>query len=122
VQVEEQRTRGGGKNSFYAGHVALVATSTFFMAKVYGDYHPDSKAKWVFYTIAGAATGATAYMRHAAGQHFPTDILLGITQGTLTGILVPHFHKIKIIKDPNLSIMPYSTGKSSGFALNYKFK
>jgi len=118
----EQRTRGGGKNSFYAGHVALVATSTFFMAKVYGDYHPDSKAKWVFYTIAGAATGATAYMRHAAGQHFPTDILLGITQGTLTGILVPHFHKIKIIKDPNLSIMPYSTGKSSGFALNYKFK
>ena len=72
--------------------------------------------------LAGAATGATAYMRHAAGQHFPTDILLGITQGTLTGILVPHFHKIKIIKDPNLSIMPYSTGKSSGFALNYKFK
>ena len=43
--------RGGAKNSFYAGHVALVATSTFFMAKVYGDYHPDSKAKWVFYTL-----------------------------------------------------------------------
>lgn len=28
-----QRTRGGAKNSFYAGHVALVATSTFFGAK-----------------------------------------------------------------------------------------
>jgi len=117
-----QRTRGGAKNSFYAGHVALVATSTFFMAKVYGDYHPDSKAKWVFYTIAGAATGTTAYMRYRAGQHFPSDILLGITQGTLTGILVPHFHKHKIIKDPNLSIMPYSNGESSGFALSYKFK
>ena len=117
-----QRTRGGAKNSFYAGHVALVATSTFFMAKVYGDYHPDSKAKWVFYTIAGAATGTTAYMRHAAGQHFPSDILLGISQGTLTGILVPHFHKNKIIKDPNLSIMPYTNGISSGFVLNYKFK
>jgi hypothetical protein len=61
-------------------------------------------------------------MRHAAGQHFPSDILLGITQGTLTGILVPHFHKHKIIKDPNLSIMPYTNGMSSGFALNYKFK
>jgi membrane-associated phospholipid phosphatase len=117
-----QRTRGGAKNSFYAGHVALVATSTFFMAKVYSDYHPDSKAKWVFYTIAGAATAATAYMRHAAGQHFPSDILLGITQGTLTGILVPHFHKNKIIKDPNLSIMPYTNGVSSGFALSYKLK
>ncbi|TMI91467.1 MAG: phosphatase PAP2 family protein [Bacteroidetes bacterium] len=117
-----QRTRGGAKNSFYAGHVALVATSTFFMAKVYSDYHPDSKAKWVFYTIASAATAATAYMRHAAGQHFPSDILLGITQGTLTGILVPHFHKNKIIKDPNLSIMPYTNGVSSGFALSYKLK
>ena len=33
------RTRGGAKNSFYAGHVALTATSTFFMAKVYADYN-----------------------------------------------------------------------------------
>jgi membrane-associated phospholipid phosphatase len=81
----EQRTRGGAKNSFYAGHVALVATSTFFMAKVYDDYHPESKAKWVFYSLAGAATGSVAYMRYRAGQHFPSDILLGITQGTLTG-------------------------------------
>jgi membrane-associated phospholipid phosphatase len=117
----DQRTRGGAKNSFYAGHVALVATSTFFMAKVYADYHPESNAKWVFYTLAGVATGATAYMRYRAGQHFPSDLLIGITQGTLTGILVPHFHKVKLIKDPNLSIMPYSNGKSSGFAVNYKF-
>jgi len=117
----DQRTRGGAKNSFYAGHVALVATSTFFMAKVYADYHPESNAKWVFYSLAGAATGTTAYMRYRAGQHFPSDILLGIAQGTLTGILVPHFHKHKLIKDPSLSIMPYSNGESSGFALNYKF-
>src|SRR5215510_12633007 len=38
----DYRQRGGAKNSFYAGHVALVATSTFFMAKVYSDYHPNS--------------------------------------------------------------------------------
>src|ERR1051326_2488519 len=78
---------------FYAGHVALVATSSFFMAHVYADYHPDSKVKWLMYTLAGAATGYTAYMRYRGGQHFPSDILLGITQGTLTGLLVPHFHK-----------------------------
>ncbi len=57
-----QRTRGGAKNSFYAGHVALVATSTFFMSKVYADYHPDSKVKWLFYTLAGTATATTAYL------------------------------------------------------------
>ena len=116
-----QRTRGGAKNSFYAGHVALVATSTFFMAKVYDDYHPDSKTKWVFYSLAGATTGITAYMRYRAGQHFPSDILLGIAQGTLTGILVPHFHQHKLIKDPDLSILPYSNGESSGLAVSFKF-
>src|SRR6187200_708443 len=116
------RTRGGAKNSFYAGHVALVATSTFFMAKVYADYYPESKIKWLMYSVAGLATGTMAYFRHRGGFHFPSDILLGMTEGTLTGILVPHFHKHKIIKDPNLSIMPYSNGVSSGFALSYKFK
>lgn len=118
----EQRTRGGAKNSFYAGHVALIATSTFFMAKVYNDYHPESKAKWVFFSLAGAATGSVAYMRYRAGQHFPSDILLGITQGTLTGILIPHFHKNKLIKDPSLSITPYSDGESNGINIVYRFR
>lgn len=115
------RTRGGAKNSFYAGHVALVATSTFFMAKVYSDYYPDSKVKWIFYSVAGLATGGIAYFRHRGGFHFPSDILLGITQGTLTGILVPHFHKNPLIKNPNVKIMPYSNGESNGLALIYKF-
>jgi membrane-associated phospholipid phosphatase len=115
----DQRTRGGGKNSFYAGHVALVATSTFFMAQVYADYYPESKIKWVFYGIATAATGTTAWLRHRGGQHFPSDIILGVAQGTLTGLLVPRLHRTKLIKNPNLSIMPF-TGASHGLAVRYK--
>jgi len=115
------RTRGGAKNSFYAGHVALVATSTFFMAKVFADYNPDSKIRWLMYTLAGAATGTMAYLRHRGGFHFPSDIILGITQGTLTGILVPHFHKNKLITDPKLSLLPYSDGRANGLTLVYKF-
>lgn len=115
----DYRTRGGGKNSFYAGHVALVATSTFFFAQVWADYHPDSKAKWVWYGLAGAATGATAYWRHRGGLHFPSDIVLGVAQGTLTGLLVPRLHKTRIIKNPNLSITPF-TGLSHGLAVRYK--
>lgn len=114
------RTRGGAKNSFYAGHVALVAASTFFTAKVFSDYFPESKMRWAFFTAAGLATGTMAYMRHRGGFHFPTDILLGITQGTLTGILVPHFHKKKIAKD--LSLVPFYNGESSGLSIVYKFK
>lgn len=115
------RTRGGAKNSFYAGHVALVATSTFFMAKVYADYYPESRMKWMFYGIAGVATGTMAYLRHRGGFHFPSDILLGLAQGTLTGILVPHFHKNPLIKNPNVKIAPYTNGQSNGLALIYKF-
>ena len=115
------RTRGGAKNSFYAGHVALVATSTFFMAKVYADYNPDSKIKWLVYGLAGAATSSMAYLRHRGGFHFPSDIILGVTQGTLTGILVPHFHKNKLIKDPTISLMPFSNGEANGLTLVYNF-
>ncbi|HRO44159.1 MAG TPA: hypothetical protein PL009_15100 [Flavipsychrobacter sp.] len=64
------RTGGGHKNSFFAGHVAVVATSTFFMAKVYNDYHPESKFKYVMWGGAVAATGAMVYMRHAAVNIF----------------------------------------------------
>jgi len=112
-----QRVNGGGKNSFYAGHPALVATSLFFGAKVFADYNPDSKFKWLVYTLAGSVTAYTAYLRHRGGMHFPSDLILGVTQGTLTGILVPHFHKHKIIKDPDLSLIPYGNGISLVYRL-----
>jgi len=117
----EWRNRGGAQNSFYAGHVALVATSTFFMAKVYSDYNPGAKANWVLYSVAGLATGTMAYLRYRGGFHFPTDLLLGVAQGTLTGILVPHFHKNPLLKNSNVKLTPYISRESKGFALVYKF-
>ena len=53
------RMASNSRNSFFAGHVALVATSTFFMARVFADYHPESRLKWVLYGAAGVATAAT---------------------------------------------------------------
>ncbi len=104
-----KRTDSEQKKSFFAGHVALVATSTFFIAKVFSEYHPDSKIKWLYYSAAGALTAFTAYYRQAAGEHFPTDILLGATVGTLSGILTPAFHKHKPVKNQHLSILPFGT-------------
>ena len=118
----EERLRGGAKNSFYAGHVGLVASSTFFMAKVYSDYHPHSGINWLLFTIAGGATATVAYCRYASGQHFPTDIMIGIAQGTLTGILVPHFHKNKPIKEKGLTVLPTMMGTSYyGMSAVYRF-
>jgi membrane-associated phospholipid phosphatase len=115
-----KRKGGGAKNSFFAGHVALVGTSTFFMAKTYSDYHPEFRAKWLLYTIAGAATATTGYLRYRAGQHFPTDILIGTAVGPLSGLLVPHFHKVKD-KEPRLSVIPFY-GKEKGIAMTWKFR
>jgi membrane-associated phospholipid phosphatase len=118
----EKRTGRIAKNSFYAGHVQVVATPTFFMAKVYADYYPDSKIKWVFYGIASLATGTTAYMRLRGGEHFPTDILLGTAAGALAGILVPHYHKIHSEKKSAMSVLPYVSGEINGLVFTYKFK
>jgi membrane-associated phospholipid phosphatase len=118
----QERTVGNNKDSFIAGHPALVATTMFFTAKVYADYHPESKFKYVLYGLAITATGTTAYLRHIAGKHFPSDLLLGITVGTLSGILVPQFHKTRKTKEPNLGFMPFSNGTLHGLAITYKLK
>lgn len=115
----DRQLNGNAKNSFLGGHPSLVATSTFFIAKVYSDYHPDSKYRWVFYTGAAALTTATAYLRHLSGRHFPSDLIVGSVAGTLSGILVPHFHKRQQFKNPNLSVVPYS-GQSHGLLVRYK--
>jgi membrane-associated phospholipid phosphatase len=115
----DTRTSPNSRNSFFAGHVALVGTSVFFMARVFADYHPDSKYKWVMYGAAAAATLTTGYLRHRAGEHFPSDILLGTAVGTFSGLLTPELHKSKLIKNERLSILPFC-GRGSGLAAFYK--
>lgn len=115
------RTEGNAKNSFFAGHAALVGTATFFTAKVFADYNPTSRWKWAMYGAAAIATGTTGYLRHRGGRHFPSDIVVGTAVGTLSGILIPHFHKHKLFKDPNLSVVPFSGGTSHGLLLTYKW-
>jgi membrane-associated phospholipid phosphatase len=104
------KTGHGTKISFYSGHVSTTASASFFMAKVYSDYHPElgNKRFWLF----GAALIppiAVGYYRVKAMKHFPTDVITGITVGAAAGILVPHFHKIKKDKS-NFSFIPFAGG------------
>jgi len=116
----DKRISSQSRKAFFAGHVALVATSTFFMAGVFAKYHPDSKFKWMMYTIAAAATATTGYLRHEAGEHFPSDILVGTAIGTLSGLLVPALHKTKITANKHLSFLPFA-GEENGMTILYKF-
>ena len=116
------RTAGGAKNSFLAGHLAVMATSTFFTAKVYADYHPESNIKWLLYTGATGLTAWMAAMRLHSGNHFPTDELAGLAVGVGSALLVPTFHKNKSRKRHDITLFPFTGDRSSGVAMIYKFK
>ncbi|MBC7828541.1 MAG: phosphatase PAP2 family protein [Chitinophagaceae bacterium] len=119
AELLSDQLSGNARNSFLAGHPALVATSSFFVASVYADYHPDSKFKYVLYGAAAVVTGGTAYLRHRGGKHFPSDLIVGTTIGTLSGILVPRFHKNKAYRNSKVRVMPF-TGESHGLHMVYK--
>ena len=79
--------------SFLSGHTSSTAMLSFFAAKVYADYHPDSPYQYVGYGSAFALTAATGYLRYRAGKHYPTDIIAGFAVGALSGWLIPELHR-----------------------------
>jgi len=116
----QDRLSGNEKNAFFAGHPALVATCTFFAASVYDEYHPNKGFKWVLYGFATAATATTIYLRHEAGKHFPSDLLVGTIVGVGSGMLVPRLHKYKPGKKQAWHFTP-SAGEGMGMTAIYKF-
>jgi membrane-associated phospholipid phosphatase len=111
----ELKLRRGTTNSFYAGHPAAAAASTFFAAKVFSDYHPDSKLRKYLWAAALIPPSIVAYYRYKDGQHFPTDIFVGIPLGAAIGIVIPHLHKIKNKGSAQLYPAP------GGIGITYKF-
>jgi membrane-associated phospholipid phosphatase len=112
------RNEGNNRNSFYSGHVASVAASTFFLVKVYSDYHPDiGNTKYLLYGAAAVPPIMLGYFRIKALRHFPSDILVGIGVGALCGILVPELHRLS---ENNISLGLYTTPEGTGLALQWQ--
>jgi len=106
------------QNSFYSGHTSSSASASFFVAKVYSDYHPElGNKKYLVYSLALIPPVFTGLMRYKGMKHFPTDVLTGLIVGASTGILIPHLHKKS---GSNLSVVPFA-GHVNGLALSYKF-
>ncbi|MFC5269170.1 phosphatase PAP2 family protein [Adhaeribacter terreus] len=113
-----ERTKKHAQNSFFAGHTAAAASATFFAAKVFHDFNPDSKARPYVWIAAAAVPATVGYLRLEAGKHFLSDNLLGYAIGAGAGILVPQLHKTKGMK--NVSIMPLM-GPANGMAATVTF-
>ena len=88
------RLDGGNRNSFYSGHTASMAFTSFFVAKVFCDYHPDlGFGKYLVYTAALVPPVVMGYFRVRALAHFPSDDLVGLTLGAAIGVILPAIHK-----------------------------
>ncbi|MCX2738423.1 phosphatase PAP2 family protein [Pontibacter anaerobius] len=113
----ELKTDKQATNSFYAGHTAATATATFFLAKVYHDFNPDSPARPYIWAAAATVPAAVGYLRIRAGKHFLSDNIIGYGIGTAIGILVPELHRV----DSRFSLVPESDGLYDGMAVVYRF-
>ncbi len=95
----------GARYSFFSGHTSKTAALSFFSAKVYADFHPDSEWRPFVWAAAATLPAVTGYMRVKSGKHYPSDVMVGYAVGALTGILVPHLHKRhKKAKNKNLRL------------------
>lgn len=121
----EERMDNDEQRSFFAGHTAATAAATFFAAKIYNDFHPESPLKPYVWGVAATIPAAVGYLRIKAGKHFLTDNLVGYMVGAASGILIPEIHKKE---NKNLSIFPatgFVPGEqiiiTRGIGMNYKF-
>lgn len=82
--------------SFPSGHASLVTAATTAMTTTIFLRHPKSPVRWVVLGAGVVLSGLTAFSRVEAGQHFPTDVIVGMAVGAFAGFVVPYLH----IKDP----------------------
>ena len=117
-----ERTSNQSELSFYSGHVSVIASMSFFTAKVMHDYHPNMKTglKITMWSLAAALPAVTAYLRVEAGQHFPTDVITGYAIGAFTGWLIPHLHKKKGRHTNKLSMCPVIYDGTPGLYLSLR--
>jgi hypothetical protein len=90
---ESQKLEVDARRSFPSSHATNAFASAVFLSTVYGRLYPESNARgWVWAGSVGTA-GTIAWLRCRAGQHFPTDVLIGSAIGTLVGYFVPWLHE-----------------------------
>lgn len=121
----DERSGNDEQRSFFAGHTAATASATFFAAKIFHDFNPDSPLRPYIWGAAAAIPATVGYLRIRAGKHFLTDNLVGFAVGAASGILIPEMHKKK---NKNLDIYPTMSFNirgmnlpTQGLGVNYQF-
>lgn len=115
----DERMDNKTRQSFFSGHTSSVATASFFMAKVYTDYHLHTAGKkWLIYGLAAAPPTFVGIYRIKALRHFPSDVVVGGIVGAASGILIPHLHK-KWQGKAHVSLIYQDQAKGLAFSLDF---
>lgn len=114
------KLQSNARDAFFSGHVSMTAANSFFAAKVFSDYFPESKLKPLIWGVGVALPVFVATQRIRAGKHYPTDTFVGLLFGAACGYLVPHLHKQKN-KDLGIHILPIWGQGERGVAFQLKF-
>jgi membrane-associated phospholipid phosphatase len=104
------------RKSFFSGHTSITAVNTFFAAKVFSDFYPNSKYRPYVWALAALIPAWTGAERVLAGKHFPTDVVAGYVFGAMVGYFVPHIHKLEKEKT-SMEILPFSNPMGCGLQL-----
>lgn len=79
--------------SFFSGHTSNTFAMVTAVAFTFSLRHPRSRWQWLVWGLALAGAAVEPILRVRAGDHFPTDCIVGALVGSATGVLVPVLHK-----------------------------
>jgi hypothetical protein len=114
----DKKLTSDAKMSFFSNHTTSAFASAVFLSTVYSDNHPNSDWKPYVWTGTLLVASAVGYLRYAAGEHFPSEILVGAVAGSAIGYAIPWMHRIN---NENMSITPSVPHADYGFSVQVKF-
>ena len=115
----ETKTDADARKSFYSSHTAFAFASAVFLGVTYSDYFPGSRWRPFVWAVSLSAAAAVGYLRYAAGEHFPTDILTGAAIGAAIGYLVPALHRVG--SEEQVSLSPALGARSAYVSVVFRF-
>jgi hypothetical protein len=114
--VGRKRPNGGNHMSFPSGHASITATMAASISEMYDWDLRLAIPLYLTATFVGAS-------RFQANEHYASDVIAGITLGTLVGISVAKYHKEKDAKGrlQNISLSPVFDKDLRGCVLTLRF-
>lgn len=114
--TQRKRPNGGDNMSFPSGHASMTATLAASVSEMY-DWNPGIAVPLYVTTVfVGAA-------RIQAEEHHLSDVVAGITLGTVVGMSFAKYQKEKdrTGTSSNLAVLPILDGNYKGLVAQWKF-